>query len=352
MLGRTCRLGTYTFHYPETACGFVSVAIRVTGYDLALFSLYLECGSSFDGRANALVLSNLYAVIATLKCPWCVAGDWNLDAGEVLATRLEDLTKGRLLGTAGTAAELDYALVHPRLASHLSLELAWDVPFKPHAALLCALPLKPLQDLQPILRTITDSFDPILESQRSLEPQVISPQRVTLLEIEACDPLSLAFAQFSATADTSGVLGVLAGRGVSLPTIRQPAVSQAPDAYQWFGHSHSVWSQLASRLQVGGPEREILYLLSKLGSDHRQWVETARAAVLSARGTETLTSYAAEQRPAGSRCQPHCHAARTASPALASWCWGRLVHLLLSSCFRTQRPAQIRTFRSRSPSAS
>ena len=176
-------------------------------------------------------------------------------------------------------------LLQPRLASHLSLELAWDVPFKPHAALLCALPLKPLQDLQPILRTITDSFDPILESQRSLEIQVISPQRVTLLEIEACDPLSLAFAQFSATAE----------RGVSLPTIRQPAVSQAPDAYQWFGHSHSVWSQLAGRLQAGGPKREILYLLSKLGSDHRQWVETARAAVLSTRGTETLTSYAAEQ---------------------------------------------------------
>ena len=56
---------------------------------------------------------------------------------------------------------------------------------------------------------------------------MISPQRVTLLEIEACDPLSLAFAQFSATAEASGVLGVLAGRGVSLPTIRQPAVSQA-----------------------------------------------------------------------------------------------------------------------------
>ena len=57
--------------------------------------------------------------------------------------------------------------------------------FKPHAALLCALPLKPLQELQPILRTITDSFDPILDSQRSLEPLVISPHRVTLLEIEA-----------------------------------------------------------------------------------------------------------------------------------------------------------------------
>ena len=134
-----------------------------------------------------------------------MVGDWNLEASEVLATRLEDLTRGRLLGaglpTAGTAAELDYALGHPRLASHLSLELAWDVPFQPHAALLCALPLKPLQELQPILRTITDSFDPILDSQRSLEPLVISPQRVILLEIEACDPLSLAFAQFSATAE-------------------------------------------------------------------------------------------------------------------------------------------------------
>ena len=133
----------HTFQDPETGCGFVSVAIRVTGYDLALFSLYLESGSSFDGRANALVLSNLYAVIATLKCPWCVVGDWNLEASEVLATRLEDLARGRLLGTglptAGTAAELDYALVHLRLASHLSLELAWDV----QAACSSALCLTP-----------------------------------------------------------------------------------------------------------------------------------------------------------------------------------------------------------------
>ena len=131
-------------------------------------------------------------MLATLKCPWCVAGDWNLDAGEVLATRLEDLTRGRLLGTglptAGTAAELDYALVHPRLASHLSLELAWDVPFKPHAALVCALPLKPLQDLQPILRTITDSFDPILESQRSLEPQVFPPSGLPSWKLRLVTP--------------------------------------------------------------------------------------------------------------------------------------------------------------------
>ena len=201
----------HTFRDPDTGCGFVGIAVRLAGFDLALFSLYLESGSTFDGQVNTSVLSHLYAVIAALQCPWCVAGDWNLDAREVLATRLEDLTKGRLLGTglptAGTGTELDYALAHPRLASHLSLELAWDVPFKPHAALVCHLPLKPLLDLQPNLKTINDSFDPITDEQRKIHLKRVSPQKVTLLELEASDAASLAFARFSATAEATGFLG-------------------------------------------------------------------------------------------------------------------------------------------------
>ena len=81
----------HTFQDPETGCGFVAIAVRVTGFDLALFSLYLETGSNFEGQVNTSVLSNLHAVIATLQCPWCVVGDWNLDASDVLATRLEDM---------------------------------------------------------------------------------------------------------------------------------------------------------------------------------------------------------------------------------------------------------------------
>ncbi|CAE7805903.1 pol [Symbiodinium sp. CCMP2592] len=201
-----------------------------------------DTGSTFDGRANTLVLSNMYAVIASLK----------------------------------RAAELDYALVHPRLASHLSLELAWD-------------------DLQPNLRAITDSFDPILDDQRNLQPPVISPQRVTLLEIEACDPVSLAFAEFSATAEASGLLGKTTGMGVNLPTVRQPAVSQPPNNYQWFGYEHSVWSQLAGRFKAGGPQNEILSLLSKLGPEHQQWADEARDTASNHRGVAALRSHAEAQ---------------------------------------------------------
>ena len=267
------------------------------GFDLVLFSLYLETGGDFEGQVNASVLSNLHAVIASLKCPWCVVGDWNLDASDVLATRLEDITKGRMLGTgmptAGTSAELDYALLHPRLASHVSLELMWDAPFKPHAALLCTLPLKPLQDFQPIVQPIADNFEPISDELRTLAPSVVSPQRVSLIEIEARDPASLAFAQFSATAEASGMLGTTKGRGVDLQTTWKPVVSQAPDAYQWFGHEHAVWSQLAVKFKAGGPERVILSLLSKLGLEHQEWVGKARDIVLNHGGESTQPSQAA-----------------------------------------------------------
>ena len=287
----------HTFQDPETGCGFVAIAVRITGFDLVLFSLYLETGGDFEGQVNASVLSNLHAVIASLKCPWCVVGDWNLDASDVLATRLEDITKGRMLGTgmptAGTSAELDYALLHPRLASHVSLELMWDVPFKPHAALLCTLPLKPLQDFQPIVQTIADNFEPISDELRTLAPSVVSPQRVSLIEIEARDSASLAFAQFSATAEASGMLGTTKGRGVDLQTTWKPVVSQAPDAYQWFGHEHAVWSQLAVKFKAGGPERVILSLLSKLGLEHQEWVGKARDIVLNHGGESTQPSQAA-----------------------------------------------------------
>ncbi|CAE7214837.1 unnamed protein product [Symbiodinium sp. CCMP2592] len=297
----------HTFQDPETGCGFVAIAVRVTGFDLALISLYLESGSSFEGRTNTVVLSHLYGVLASLKCPWCVVGDWNIDSCEVLATRLEDLTRGRLLGTgmptAGTAAELDYALVHPRLASHVSLELVWDVPFKPHAALMCTLPLKPLQDLQPNLRTLADSFDPITDDQRLLTPTVVSPQQVVLLEIEASDPVSLAFAEFSATAEASGLLGKNTGRGVHLPTVRQPAVSQPAQDYQWFGQEHAVWTQLATRFKAGGPSQVVLLLLSNLAPEHKQWVTEVEAAVSNQRDLTIFVSRAETQAKAAMQAQ-------------------------------------------------
>ena len=247
----------HTFQDPDTGCGFVAIAVRLAGFDLALFSLYLESGSTFDGQANTSVLSHLYAVIAALQCPWCVAGDWNLDASEVLATRLEDLTKGRFLGTglptAGTATELDFALAHPRLASHLSLELAWDVPFKPHAALVCHLPLKSLLDLQPNLKTINDSFDPITDEQRKIHPKRVSPQKVTLLEVEACDTASLAFARFSATAEASGSLGSPSGRGVNLPTVRPLILISGSDKCILYGPSLRLASRRAAQLMKSPP---------------------------------------------------------------------------------------------------
>ena len=313
----------HTFRDPDTGCGFVGIAIRLAGFDLALFSLYLESGSTFDGQVNTSVLSHLYAVIAALQCPWCVAGDWNLDASEVLATRLEDLTKGQLLGTglptAGTGTELDYALAHPRLASHLSLELAWDVPFKPHAALVCHLPLKPLLDLQPNLKTINDSFDPITDEQRKIHLKRVSPQKVTLLELEASDAASLAFARFSATAEATGFLGSPSGRGVDLPTVRQPAVSHAPNSYQWLGQMHSIWSQLEARLKKGGPVDEITILLSKLGTAHQDWAEQARLALLNPCDFDALCPYAADQANSAKRAQ---HAEQTASYQL--WLSGAL----------------------------
>ena len=89
------------------------------------------------------------------------------------------------------------------------------------------------------------------------------------------------------------MLGSTQGRGVSLQTTWQPVASQAPDSYQWFGHEHAVWSQLAGKFKAGGPELVILSLLSKLGPDHQEWVE-ARNIVLNHGGKSAQSSQCAQ----------------------------------------------------------
>ena len=48
------------YQNPTTGCGFAAVAIRISGFDIVLISLYLETGSSFDGDVNTEVLCTHY----------------------------------------------------------------------------------------------------------------------------------------------------------------------------------------------------------------------------------------------------------------------------------------------------
>ena len=99
----------------NTGSGFDAVLVRFAGANVVCVSLYLQSGHFVDGPTNAGILTELKCLLATVRCPWFVAGDWNSHLSEVLETRMHEVFKGHFLGTgtgtAGGTNELDYAML-------------------------------------------------------------------------------------------------------------------------------------------------------------------------------------------------------------------------------------------------
>ena len=168
----------HRFQDPTTGCGFEAVMVRFAGTNVACISMYLQSGSFIDGVVNASILAELKSLIASLRCPWFIAGDWNSHLPEVLGTRLNEVLKGQFLGTgrgtAGGSNELDYALIHPSLHRFVRVRPDWAVPFKPHCALHFAWQVEATKDLVPGLRVCMDNFDLITQDQRLDQVQPVA----------------------------------------------------------------------------------------------------------------------------------------------------------------------------------
>ena len=94
----------HRFQDPTSGCGFEAVMVRFAGVNVVCISIYLQSGHFIDGAINAHILAELKSLLATLRCPWFIAGDWNASLPEVLGTRLNEVLKGQFLGTGhGTA---------------------------------------------------------------------------------------------------------------------------------------------------------------------------------------------------------------------------------------------------------
>ncbi|CAE7835037.1 unnamed protein product [Symbiodinium sp. CCMP2592] len=106
-------------------CGFLAVSLRCSGFELTLVSIYLQSGTGFNSPVNADVLARLLAFLPSLRGVWIVAGDWNNPIQDLLATRLEEVSHGRFLGsgspTAATDREIDFFLVSSPAVNLLGL---------------------------------------------------------------------------------------------------------------------------------------------------------------------------------------------------------------------------------------
>ena len=190
----------HRFQDPTTGCGFEAVMVRFAGTNVACISLYLQSGHFIDGVVNAKVLAELKSFIASLRCTWFVAGDWNSHLPEVLGTRLNEVLKGQFLGTghgtAGGSNELDYALIHPSLHRFVRVRPDWAVPFKPHCALHFTWQVEAIKDLVPGLRVCVEDFEQITQDERLVQVQPVCPGKAHILEFTADDPVSVQCAVF------------------------------------------------------------------------------------------------------------------------------------------------------------
>ena len=71
--------------------------------------------------------------------PWIIVGDWNCSPEELASSGFLSMIKGRLVApgqaTTTQGSEIDYAVASEAIAACTQVEVDWDVPFKPHAAI-------------------------------------------------------------------------------------------------------------------------------------------------------------------------------------------------------------------------
>ncbi|CAE7387584.1 unnamed protein product [Symbiodinium sp. CCMP2592] len=285
-------------------CGFLAVSLRCSGFELTLVSIYLQSGTGFNSPVNADVLARLLAFLPSLRGVWIVAGDWNNPIQDLLATRLEEVTHGRFLGsgapTAATDREIDYLFVSSPAVASLTLAQDWVVPFKPHCALRATLQLSSLQLPYPQLATFCEVFpDPL-----PFQPSVPSPSpvaEVNLLGLTSTDKLTLDFAELSSFLEVSHGFPDR-GRGAFVPILHKPLVQGHSVTFAWKGQLPSLVSAVLHLLDRPEVLQPFLWSASdtSLPSEVRAFCDRVRdgstsSANLRAEGTALLGQLRREQ---------------------------------------------------------
>ena len=86
-------------------------------------------------------------------------------------TRFDSLSKGdqRKKYTTSQGSSIDYAVVCEALQAHTQIQVDWNVPFKPHAALRYVLQKNSLT--LPVTQLTTFQMEPVESLMRPAEPQ-------------------------------------------------------------------------------------------------------------------------------------------------------------------------------------
>ena len=149
--------------YTKQGNGWTALCMERQGQNIYLVQLYLRTGETLQSSLNADILGQLLHFLDHLQAPFIVGGDWQTSPEELAATNIPSKMRAQIVATTGPTtlqgSHLDFCLVSTSLASFVTLEADWEVPWKPHCALSLqlncttgAVPVQQLQRFPPIAR--------------------------------------------------------------------------------------------------------------------------------------------------------------------------------------------------------
>ena len=225
--------------------GFQFGIFRFHGHDLAVGTVYLESGAGLDGGVNPRVMAELLVVIQSFACKWLIAGDWNMTWDELQESSFPRLAQAGVAqpsqATTTHGRTLDYALCSRTIAGLVTATVLWDVPFRPHAAVLFEFDVGGLDT--PVVRG--PNFDKAcLEHPRDLPRPPNPPQVTFLLEPVSTHPRDTAWGGLVRWLESTICTDGEQGRGWKVEADIKPLVAPSSPAYPWLGKQHSYWGRI------------------------------------------------------------------------------------------------------------
>ncbi|CAE7457975.1 unnamed protein product [Symbiodinium sp. CCMP2592] len=212
---------------------------RVKGFDLYVVNVYLKSGEGFQSSTNAGIIASLLSFVRSVRGAFAILGDFNEDFETLSSTHIGEEARAVWVGpgtsTWSGGGQIDFGLISNSLATCAAVQLDWNTPSRPHAALHWQLDVALLHQKMPQLK----GFKP---AQLDSQPFQLSTDRpeVTILDEQVTDELTLDFAALSCAVEMS-VYGQAQGRGANILLHRAPLPVQGAPNAGWGGKASAFW---------------------------------------------------------------------------------------------------------------
>ncbi|CAE7728568.1 unnamed protein product [Symbiodinium sp. CCMP2592] len=219
--------------------GYQAAMFRVKGFDLYVVNVYLKSGEGFQSSTNAGIIASLLSFVRSIRGAFAILGDFNDDFETLSSTHIGEEARAVWVGpgtsTCSGGGQIDFGLISNSLATCAAVQLDWNTPSRPHAALHWQLDVALLHQKMPQLK----GFKPAQLDSQPFQLSTVRPE-VTILDEQVTDDMTIDFAALSCAVEMS-VYGQAQGRGANILLHRAPLPVQGAPNAGWGGKASAFW---------------------------------------------------------------------------------------------------------------